>query len=195
VPRRRGAESLSRERLIEAALELVDEQGLAALTMRRLGAALGVDPMAIYYHVPGERALLKALVERVYETFALEGGAGGERGEGGEAPWPERLRRWARAYRALALRHPNLVLEVVGDPEAVALAARHTDRSLQAAVRASGLPPGDVAAGTALTVDYVNGFVLGEVAIPGGAEGAFERGLDIIVAGLERLAEEASTRP
>jgi AcrR family transcriptional regulator len=191
VPRRRGAESLSRERLIEAALALVDEQGLAALTMRRLGAALGVDPMAIYYHVPGKRALLMALVDRVYATFAVEGGEGGE---GAEAPWQERLRRWARDYRALARRHPNLVLEVVGDPEAVALAARHTDRSLHAAVRASGLPPSDVAAGAGLTVDYVNGFVLGEIAIPGGAEGAFERGLDIIVAGLERLAS-APSRP
>jgi TetR/AcrR family transcriptional regulator, tetracycline repressor protein len=182
MPRRRG-ESLSLAQVLEAALKLVDEHGLAALSMRRLGSELGVDPMAIYYHVPGKQALIKALVERVFESFVVEGA---------ETTWQEQMRRWAGAYRALALQHPNLVLEIVADPEAVATAARLADRSLHSAIKASGLPPRYQAAGADVIVDYVNGFVLGEVAIPGGAEEAFERGLDIIVAGLERLAADAS---
>ena len=48
---------LSRERILEEALRLVDEEGLRALTMRALGKRLGVDPMSVYNHVPGKAAL------------------------------------------------------------------------------------------------------------------------------------------
>ena len=43
---------LSRERIVDTALALVDAKGLAALSMRRLGAELGMDPMSVYYYVP-----------------------------------------------------------------------------------------------------------------------------------------------
>jgi TetR/AcrR family tetracycline transcriptional repressor len=181
MPRRQGVKALSRADVLDAALKLIDEHGLAALSMRRLGSELGVDPMAIYYHVPGKQALVKALVERVFAGFDV-GSV--------EASWQERVRGWARAYRALALRHPNLVLEIVSDPEAVATAMQHTDQSLHAAIAASGLPSRYEAAGADVTVDYVNGFVLGEVGISEGAGEAFERGLDIIMAGLEHLAAD-----
>lgn len=61
VPR----EPLSRERIIDTALALVDANGLEALSMRRLGAELGMDPMAAYYYVPSKAALLDAVVEAV----------------------------------------------------------------------------------------------------------------------------------
>ena len=51
-----GQELLTRERILDAALRLVDEQGMAALSMRRLAAELGVDPMALYHHLPGKAA-------------------------------------------------------------------------------------------------------------------------------------------
>jgi hypothetical protein len=51
------------------------------------------------------------------------------------------VHKWANAYRALALAHPNLVLRVVADPAAVAVAAVHVNESLYAALDASGLPP------------------------------------------------------
>src|SRR5271157_1026364 len=49
--------ALTREKIVKAAVRIVDRDGLAALSMRRLGAALGVDPMAIYYHLPNKAAL------------------------------------------------------------------------------------------------------------------------------------------
>ena len=55
-------EPLTRERVLTAALEIVDREGLARLSMRRLGAELGVDPMAVYYHIPNKAALLDAMV-------------------------------------------------------------------------------------------------------------------------------------
>ncbi len=53
---RRGRERpLTREELLDAALGIVDSEGLAALTMRRLAAAVGVEAMSLYYHVPQGR--------------------------------------------------------------------------------------------------------------------------------------------
>ena len=63
--RRPPEEPLSRDRIVSAALALVDQEGLASLSMRRLAAALGVDPMAIYYYLPNKAALLDAIVEAV----------------------------------------------------------------------------------------------------------------------------------
>src|SRR5208337_4377183 len=64
-PREGSGLPLERERIVQTALELVDRDGLDALSMRRLGAELGVDPMAIYYHIPNKQALLEAIVEAV----------------------------------------------------------------------------------------------------------------------------------
>ncbi len=58
-----GEEPLTRGRILKMALSLVDEHGMEALSMRRLAKELGVDPMAIYHHVPGKRALLTGLIE------------------------------------------------------------------------------------------------------------------------------------
>ena len=64
-------EPLSRERIVETALALVDAEGIDALSMRRLGAELGVDPMAIYYYVPNKATLLDAIVEAVMSEIDL----------------------------------------------------------------------------------------------------------------------------
>ncbi|KOU68039.1 TetR family transcriptional regulator [Streptomyces sp. MMG1533] len=57
---------LSRERVLAAALELVDREGLSALSMRRLGADLGVEAMSLYRYAPGKEALVDGLVEALY---------------------------------------------------------------------------------------------------------------------------------
>src|SRR5262252_4365394 len=59
------AQPLSRERILEAALEIVDREGLAALSMRRLGDALGVEAMSLYNHVPNKAALLDGIQGRI----------------------------------------------------------------------------------------------------------------------------------
>ena len=69
-PRRRGRPSvISRERVLTEALRIVDEQGLDRLTMRRLGGELGVDPMAVYHHVPDKAALFAERVEARASRF------------------------------------------------------------------------------------------------------------------------------
>jgi TetR/AcrR family tetracycline transcriptional repressor len=98
--KRRGRPALiSREQILSAALVIVDEHGLEALTMRRLGTALGVDPMTIYHHVPDKAALFDGLVEQVFSEIALPSPTG---------RWSEDLRALARCARATFLAHPEL---------------------------------------------------------------------------------------
>jgi AcrR family transcriptional regulator len=95
---------LSRERVLASALELVDREGLSALSMRRLGAELGVEAMALYRYAAGKDELLDGLVEALY--LQLE-----ERleAESGDADWRAGLHRVARATYEVCLAHPEAV--------------------------------------------------------------------------------------
>ena len=70
-PRKKGVEPLARERIVEAAVKIIDDEGLEALSMRRLGAALGVNPMAAYYHVPNKAALYDLVLEALMAAVDL----------------------------------------------------------------------------------------------------------------------------
>lgn len=69
APERR--ESLTHERVIATALRIVDRDGLAKLSMRRLGAELGVDPMAVYHYLPNKAALLDSLIDAVMTELGV----------------------------------------------------------------------------------------------------------------------------
>ena len=69
--------SLSRARILETALVLADEIGLEALSMRRLGAELGVEAMSLYNHVPSKAALLDGMVEVILDEMSTSGPGGG----------------------------------------------------------------------------------------------------------------------
>ncbi|MFE1438720.1 TetR/AcrR family transcriptional regulator [Streptomyces sp. NPDC058739] len=93
---------LSRERVLASALELVDREGLSALSMRRLGAELGVEAMALYRYAASKDALLDGLVEALY--LELE-----ERLPDAEPDWRAGLHRIARATYDVCLAHPQVV--------------------------------------------------------------------------------------
>jgi TetR/AcrR family tetracycline transcriptional repressor len=89
---------LDRRRVLQAALGLVDREGLEALTMRRLGAELRVDPMTVQHHVETKERLLDGLAELLWEEVILPG----------ESQDPaETLRGLARSMRDLFRRHPQ----------------------------------------------------------------------------------------
>lgn len=95
-------EQLSRERVLRAAVALVDRDGLDALTMRRLAVELGVGAMSLYHYLPAKRTLLDGVVEAVVDEILTT-----SQGDGVEAlPWSEALRRRFLAARAVMLRHP-----------------------------------------------------------------------------------------
>ncbi|WP_328875195.1 TetR/AcrR family transcriptional regulator C-terminal domain-containing protein [Streptomyces sp. NBC_00287] len=95
---------LSRERVLASALELVDREGLSALSMRRLGGELGVEAMALYRYASSKDALLDGLVEALYLELEERLAAGPETTE-----WRARLHRIARAMYDVCLAHPQAV--------------------------------------------------------------------------------------
>lgn len=99
-PAKAASAGLSLPAICRASLALVDAEGLSALTMRRLGKALGVDPMAIYHYLPNKAALLDNLIEAVWMEFDLPTAWG-------ERSLAEGLVLAARQYRQTILRHPN----------------------------------------------------------------------------------------
>lgn len=97
--KRRGRASLTRERIAAAALAMIDEAGVEGLSMRALGASLGVEAMALYHHFPSRGALLDA----VAEALMVEADPPGR-----EVADPyERIRIGARRYRLVAASHPR----------------------------------------------------------------------------------------
>lgn len=95
---------LSRERVLASALELVDREGLSALSMRRLGTELGVEAMALYRYAASKDALLDGLVEALHlelEEHLADGAV--------EASWRAELERIARATYDVCLAHPQVV--------------------------------------------------------------------------------------
>ena len=95
---------LSREQIVDTAIALVDDEGVGALSMRRLGAAMGVEAMALYRYVDGREDLLDAMVDSI--TAPVELVAADEVDVHGG--WRGYLWRLARHMRDLAVRHPNV---------------------------------------------------------------------------------------
>jgi TetR/AcrR family tetracycline transcriptional repressor len=98
-------QTLSRERIIVTAIAFVDENGLSALTMRRLGKELGVEAMSLYRHVNGREDLLEGIVDRMVAQLQL-------RPDGDELGpadgWQAYLQWLAHGVRTLAREHPRV---------------------------------------------------------------------------------------
>jgi TetR/AcrR family transcriptional regulator, tetracycline repressor protein len=100
---------LTRDEVIGAALQIVDDEGLEALSMRRLGSALGVEAMALYRHVRNKDALVDLTVDRMRSEMRLADDLPDDPAVVMEAIFIE--------YRRVLLNHPNML----------PLAARRTD--------------------------------------------------------------------
>jgi AcrR family transcriptional regulator len=95
---------LSRERVLAAAVELADTDGIEALTMRNLAASLGVEAMSLYYHVANKEALLDGVVETIIGE--IEDELGSFDVVKGERDWKRVLRHRILTARRVLLRHP-----------------------------------------------------------------------------------------
>lgn len=166
---------LSRERILAAALHLIDTQGLRRLTMRRLGDALEVEAMAIYHHFPlGKEALLDALVEHV-SAVPTDPPA--------DTDWRAPLRAWAHALHGRLCAHPDLLPLLITRP-ATTKAALATADVQRAAFEQAGLR----GAALATAAQTLRAYVIGSAALtahdPGGDPSRFAAGLDRVLTGV-----------
>jgi AcrR family transcriptional regulator len=137
--RRAPTAPLSRELIVSTALAIVDAEGLEALSMRRLGAELGANPMAAYHHIQNKNALLDAIVEAVMSDIDV-------RRYSPDAPIDELIVGAAMAYRDALLAHINALPAVLARSPRTPTAMRPVE-SLLGMLADAGLSPTQALAG------------------------------------------------
>jgi AcrR family transcriptional regulator len=212
---------VTRGRVIEAALKVMDEEGLEAVTMRRIGRELGVEAMSLYNHVEDKEDILDGICERVMSEFEFPEPAD---------DWQETCRRGAREWRRLLKKHPDVMRLFASErgPVRSPDSMRPMEFALRL-LREGGLSDRDTAQAFHAFGGYIQGFVVMEMgSIAGGTDEAhmkmhqemaaqlpeefatlqavspyfadcspdeqFEFGLDLLIAGLLEKARGAKTR-
>lgn len=147
-PSRKGKPDLSVDRIVRAAIEVADTEGMAALSMRRVAERLGVGTMSLYTYVPGKPELLDVMLDTVYgETDRPQDLPGG---------WRDRLEQIARENWALYLRHPWMLQVATSRPVLGPNLTAKYDYELHAV---DGIGLSDVEMDSVLTL--ITGFVHG----------------------------------
>jgi AcrR family transcriptional regulator len=127
------------------ALHLGDREGAQAMSMRRIAAELGCDPMAIYRHFPNREALLDAVADLALADVDDPGPDSG---------WDTRVAAILTEVRATALRHPGIAAHVAARPPLGANGAR-LGAGIHHALAAAGLPPEGVVFAAQALIAYV----------------------------------------
>jgi AcrR family transcriptional regulator len=209
---------LSREKVLAAALEIVDAEGLDALSFRRLAAHFGVTPMALYRYVESKEALLDGIGDLVLEKLELPNASAGD--------WRDQLRALAHSFRSQLLAHPAVGPIFLGRPLFTPAGLRVAD-ALLGLFRGAGFSTEDAVLRYQQAARYLLALVMLEtgsgsqlgaderaerarlaritfetlpvdqyphlveaasaLASPHDPEQAFESGVELLVAGLERL--------
>jgi len=213
---------LSRERVLRAAVAFADESGIATLTMRKLGEALGVEAMSLYNHVASKGDLLDGMIDLVFSEIGLPSGG---------SDWKTAMRQRAISARQVLSRHRWAIglMESRSSPGPATL--RHHDAVI-GSLRQAGFSIALAAHAFSVLDSYIYGFALQEASLPfdTGEETAglaqmimarftpgeyphlteltvghvlqpgynygneYEFGLDLILDGLERSLQEQATR-
>jgi AcrR family transcriptional regulator len=156
---------LSRDRIVASAVRLADRDGLEAVTMRRLGQALGVEAMSLYKHVTNKDAILDSLLERVLAEVELPQPGG---------DWEAELRRAAISLHDALARHPwacGLVMAPASSPNALGARIRYIEALLHT-LREAGFTPTQAYYGYHALDSHAVGFTMWELghAVPDNAE-------------------------
>jgi AcrR family transcriptional regulator len=146
--------SLTRERILRAAVTIMDSEGLDAVSMRRIGRELGVEAMSLYNHVEDKATILDGICEVVMSEFDFPKE---------NADWMELARAGARAWRDILRAHPN-VISLFAErkhPLSSVDALRPMEFALNTLKR-SGLSDADTVRAFRVFGGYIMGFVLME---------------------------------
>lgn len=180
--------TLTEDEIMGAALELLDEGGVSAASVRGIAARVGVAPNAVYTYFPDKAAVVKAIVEHLLGQVDLA--VFSDR----NVPWRQRIESLALELRERLTAHPGAVNLMIGGPmdgpRALAL-----NEHLMETLQDSGLEAGEAAKASYLLIVYVFGSIALETAEHGGRPGESPEG-ERIASRLEGfLAIPAATYP
>jgi AcrR family transcriptional regulator len=210
---------LTRDAIVDAALALLDREGLAGLSMRRLAQELGAGAASLYWHVRDKEELLSLLLDRIVGEAQIP--------DPDPANWREQVKELARGSRRLLHSHRDAALISMGRIPAGPRSLPVLERYL-AVLAAGGLPPRVIAYASDMFALYVGGFAFEEsLRVPalgdesaspeqlagyyrslppeafpnlfgladdltaGDADERFEFAIELLVRGLEAMAREA----
>ncbi|MGB5759766.1 MAG: TetR/AcrR family transcriptional regulator C-terminal domain-containing protein [Acidimicrobiales bacterium] len=199
-----GRPNLSRDLIAETALQLTDDVGLAGLSMRKLGAELGVEAMSLYHYVDNKDDLLDAVLDRLYCEIDLPFHVADDQ-------WEKAIREGLTAFNDVLLRHPAAV-EIFTSRPAISPTALRVLHWAYQRFEAMGMTPAQSSVAFRFAVSFVMGHAaneLGMSAVIHGEDGIevsgvsdpehrqfllehgkltgeelFEAGLDLVIAGL-----------
>jgi TetR/AcrR family tetracycline transcriptional repressor len=175
---------LSRDEVIEAALDLTRRVGLRGLTMRGLAKALGVSPMATYHYVANKGELVELVSQAVSSTWPHL--------EPGEDPWEEVLRRHLLLIWESLRQYPGLGSHLIEQPS-MGFTPQIVDGAL-AFFAAAGFPTNDAMLAWSLTETYLHGRLSVDALLHGQSDARLdtlrardfvEFGVDTLVSGLQ----------
>ncbi|NBM16444.1 TetR/AcrR family transcriptional regulator [Streptomyces sp. GC420] len=146
-----GPGGLDRDRITAATVRLLDAEGLARFSMRRLAAELNVTAMSVYWYVDTKDDLLELALDAAFGELALPDP------EDDTADWRDQLRALATGYRALLVRHP-WVSPLAGTFLNIGPHAMAFSLCVQQVMRRTGLPPHGRMGGLSAVFQFVYGF-------------------------------------
>jgi len=183
---------------LSAALELVDEEGLSALSLRSLGKRLGVSQAAFYRHIPDKAALLEGISEQVWRlTFdsflaRVEGGkvdVPGAPQAASASPLLAYMREYAHCLAATLRAHPGTVMLLLTHPMSTPEQLSQLARVFVALARRGFTPNADMLGLVNAVSIYTTAFVAAEVVPPVG--GTTEQPVDLQAASAALSPEDA----
>lgn len=158
--------SLSREHITREALRLIDTEGLDALSMRKLGKAMGVDAKAMYYYFPTKDALIAGVLETAFAQMDLPPVLHGS--------WKSQLKQIAIAYAKLLGEHPNLLSFLMTLDGSIPVMFQIVER-IVAALKDTGLKPRSIFQMVDLFASFVPSFAMSVQRAVSTAEQAYAR--------------------
>ena len=146
-------QKLSKESIVQSALEMIDEAGEKGFSMRKLAKRLGVDPMALYHHHANKTALMNAVLQAMMEECGIPEPTGN---------WQTDIRALCQGFRHLAHNHPGAfrAYEVHEDW----LPAEHKLlEAFHAVLINAGFPPQETVRAVRCLLAYTESFALDEI--------------------------------
>ncbi|GAA2128010.1 TetR/AcrR family transcriptional regulator [Glycomyces algeriensis] len=164
--------TLSREKVVAAAVAMADASDGKVPSTRKLAESLGVQAMALYHHFRNKDALLDGMVDFVFAEVELPAA---------DADWKPAMRRRAASMREALVRHPwaIAIMDSRANPGIATL--RHHDAVI-GCLRAGGFTIAGAAHSFALLDSYVYGFVIQELALPLGSPEEIQQSAESVLA-------------
>jgi AcrR family transcriptional regulator len=163
---------LTRERILRVAMQLADQQGLSALTMRALAQRLDRKPMAVYHHLRGKEEILDGLVDMVFAEIE-------DPRPGGD--WREELAARCHSARSVLRKHPWVIGLMESRTNPGPATVKHHDAVI-GTLRRGGFSVALTAHAYALIDSYLYGFAVQEAGLPFEADTVDEIAEEVISA-------------